>query len=194
MFKKEIKEGSYNLKKDLIITHKYQSRSDPRLGRGSGDDDFDLKYFMINHIYECEVAVTNLTSRSRKASLLYQVPNGSLPMLTTKYIDTMNMDLAPFKTSTFKFQFYFPCEGEFKHYPTNAFLEDVITTVSEIKTLEVKKKQVITKVNTFRDLMMLTKTDDEKKRKILQLLTESFHLTSDKKYQFEWSSIQFLMD
>jgi len=71
--------------------------------------------------------------------------------------------LTPFKTSTFKFRFYFPHEGQFKHYPTNAFLDNVITSVSEIKSLDVKKKQVITKVNTFKDLMMLTKNDEEKK-------------------------------
>lgn len=104
------------------------------------------------------------------------------------------MDLGPFKTEALKFYFYFPEVGEFEHYPTNAFMEDVITTVSEIKTLEVKKKQVITKVNTFRDLMMLCKTDEEKKNKILHLLTENFHLTHDKKYQFDWDSIQYIMD
>lgn len=43
----------------------------------------------------------------------------------------------------------------------------MITNVSEIRTLDVKKKHIISKVNTFKDLMMLTKTDEEKKQKIL---------------------------
>ena len=30
LFKKEIKEGKYNIKKDLIITHKYQSNTNPK--------------------------------------------------------------------------------------------------------------------------------------------------------------------
>ena len=81
IFKKEIKEGEYNLKKDLIITHKYQSVSQPvQVSNNDGDEDFELKYFVINHIYECEIAVTNLTNRHKKVTLLFQVPNGSLPV------------------------------------------------------------------------------------------------------------------
>ena len=72
IFKKEIKEGEYNLKKDLIITHKYQSVSQPvQVSNNDGDEDFELKYFVINHIYECEIAVTNLTSRYKKVTLLF---------------------------------------------------------------------------------------------------------------------------
>lgn len=114
LFKKEIKEGRYNLKKDLIITHKYQSKTDPPKkregGRGRDDSDDsedeaerDLKFFVINHIYECEIAVTNVTPKNKKTTMLYQVPNGSLPMLKTKYIDTENVELKPFETKTYKF-------------------------------------------------------------------------------------------
>ena len=103
IFKKEIKEGEYNLKKDLIITHKYQSVSQPVQvsnnpvlsaqpeaapspvlsdedyeggepdddAQNDGDEDFELKYFVINHIYECEIAVTNLTNRHKKVTLLF---------------------------------------------------------------------------------------------------------------------------
>ena len=80
-----------------------------------------------------------------------------------------------------------------KHYPTNAFHQDVITCVSDIKSLEVKKKHVITKVNTFKDLMMLTKSDEEKKQKIIQLLTENYSQISDKNYLFQWDDLSFLM-
>lgn len=67
----------------------------------------------------------------------------------------------------------------------------MITSVSEIKTLEVKKKHVISKVNTFKDLMMLAKTDEEKKQKILHLLTENYDKINDKSYGFEWDDIAF---
>lgn len=70
----------------------------------------------------------------------------------------------------------------------------MITAVSEIKTLEVKKKQVITKVSTFQDMMMLTKSDEDKKAKILWLLNEQFEKTFDKSYKFDWDDIQFFMD
>lgn len=110
-------------------------------------------------------------------------------MQKSKYIDTKNIELTPYKTETLIFKFYFPSEGEFQHYPTNSFHDEIITCVSEIKKFDVKSKQVISKVNTFKDLMMLCKSDDEKKQKILKLLTESYELTLDKNYAFNWSSI-----
>ena len=35
------------------------------------EDDGDMKYFVVNHIYECEIAVTNVTARNKKTTLLY---------------------------------------------------------------------------------------------------------------------------
>lgn len=193
IFKKEIKEGSVNLKKDVIITHKYKSVSDPKVTKDDEDEE-NLKFFVINHIYSCEIVVTNITPKNKKMTLLYQVPNGSLPILKSKYIDTANKVLRAFETATIKFNFYFPEPGNFDHYPTNASVDDVITAVSDVNKLDVKKKHVITKVNTFKDLMMLTKTDEEKKQKIIKLLTDDFAMTRDKNYGFKWDDIAFLTD
>lgn len=100
--KKEIKDGTYNLKKDLIITHKYKSVTESfmRLGGGGGppddEDEEDLKFFMINQIYKCEIVVTNITPKNKKMTLLFQAPNGSLPIVKSKYIDTHDLQLAAY--------------------------------------------------------------------------------------------------
>lgn len=65
--------------------------------------------------------------------------------------------------------------------------------MSEIKTLNVKRKHIISKVNTFKDLMMLSKSEAEKKQKILKLLTDDFSLITDKNYEFNFDDISFLM-
>ena len=74
IFKKEIKEGNYKLKNDMIITHKYESMTDPKKrssNEDSDDDDDELKFFVINHIYQCEIAITNVTAKNKKTTLLY---------------------------------------------------------------------------------------------------------------------------
>jgi hypothetical protein len=43
---------------------------------------------------------------------------------------------------------------------------------SPFKVLNVIKKRIISKVETFKDLMMTTQSDGEKKAKILQLIKE----------------------
>lgn len=90
IYKKEIMEGTQNLKKDLIITHKYNSVFDPKQ-TSNDEDEEELKFFMINHIYKCEIVVTNVTPKNKKVTLLYQIPNGSLPALKCKYIDTSSI-------------------------------------------------------------------------------------------------------
>jgi hypothetical protein len=64
LFKKEIKEGECNIKKDIIITHRYQSLID-----AAREDE--IEDFLINHPYECEIIMTNVSPKHKQFTLLY---------------------------------------------------------------------------------------------------------------------------
>lgn len=72
LFKKEIKEGPCNLQNDLMVTHRYQSLM-------SRNQD-EIEDFLVNHPYSCEIIVTNVSPKAKDVTLLFQIPNGSLPL------------------------------------------------------------------------------------------------------------------
>jgi len=56
---------------------------------------------------------------------------------------------------------------------------------SPLKVLNVIKKRIITKVETFRDLMITTPNDNDKKQKIIALIKDRKGLFYDKKFGFD---------
>jgi hypothetical protein len=63
-----------------MVTHRYHSLKDGK--------NKEVEEFLINHPYQCEIILTNITKiHINKFTLLYQIPNGSLPLNLTKYID-----------------------------------------------------------------------------------------------------------
>jgi hypothetical protein len=63
--------------------------------------------------------MTNVSPVQRQFSVLYQIPQGSLPLKLTKYIKSINRTLSPYTTEKLTFEFYFPNEGAFSHFPSN---------------------------------------------------------------------------
>mmetsp|Transcript_21121 Transcript_21121/g.32749 ORF Transcript_21121/g.32749 Transcript_21121/m.32749 type:complete len:170 (-) Transcript_21121:1459-1968(-) len=142
--------------------------------------------------YQCEVILTNISSSHKKATVLFQVPYGALPLGDSKYIDSQQVGLQSFTTRKVTFKFYFPQDGAFKHPPSN-ISDSVVEAMSPCITLDVGKRRVITKVETFEDIMMTTPTDDEKKAKILELLrTRERLLPEDSEFKFRLDDILFL--
>ena len=91
LFKKEIKEGECQIKNDLMVTHRYQSLI-------NYSDDDECEDMIVNHPYQCEVIMTNISPKSKDITLLYQIPNGSIPLKKTKYIDSRRLLLKPYTT------------------------------------------------------------------------------------------------
>lgn len=73
-----------------MITHRYQSL----INR----DDEEVEDMLVNHPYQCEVIMTNISPKSKDVTLLYQIPNGSIPLKKTKYIDSKRFLLKPYTT------------------------------------------------------------------------------------------------
>lgn len=45
--------------------------------------------FLVNRAYTCEVIVTNVSPVTKNFSILYQIPEGSLPLNMTKYMKSV---------------------------------------------------------------------------------------------------------
>ena len=64
LFKKEIKEGKCKLKNDIMVTHRYQSMVNVH-------NEDEIEDFLINHPYECEIIMTNVSPKTKNVTLLY---------------------------------------------------------------------------------------------------------------------------
>ena len=80
------------MKKDLLISHRYQSLVNKI------EEDDEVENFIINHPYKCEIIMTNISAKTKAITLLFQIPNGSIPLKKTKYMDSKKFVLKPYTT------------------------------------------------------------------------------------------------
>jgi hypothetical protein len=80
LFKKEIKEGKCEIKNDLMMIHRYK-----HLIEDNKNEEEDM---LINQPYKCEIIMTNISPNAKTVNLLCQIPNGSIPLMQTKYVDS----------------------------------------------------------------------------------------------------------
>lgn len=95
-----------------------------------------------------------MSNKSKEFQLLWQIPEGSLPLLNITYQKSENHKLEPYSTTTFKYHFYFPSEGNFVHFPSNVSIQDKVVAVSNIHKFKVVSniKEVV--IETFKDILM----------------------------------------
>jgi len=108
--------------------------------------------------------MTNVSPVSRQFSVLYQIPQGSLPLKLTKYIKSQNRGLNPYTTEKLTFDFYFPKEGVYSHMPSNvASQEGVVIARAQQNEgkLKVVRRLSVTRKDTFKDIMMSQGSKDE---------------------------------
>lgn len=70
-------------------------------------------------VYQCQVVVTNPTSRHQKLAVLLQIPRGAMPVGGGFYTRTMHLHLGAYGTQSLEYAFYFPAPGEFTHFPAH---------------------------------------------------------------------------
>lgn len=116
---------------ELLVSENFYRHGDRY--RMEGNEKFD-KYvtdeFLAGAVYGANVVVTNPTSSPQKLDLLLQIPQGALPVLSSKVTDSRRVRLDPYTTQTFDYSFYFPTasrEGEkFAHYPVHVSRDERI--------------------------------------------------------------------
>ena len=123
--------------KDLpvLVSQNFFKHSDRyRTVNGQRQDKFVSDEFLVHTVYGCQVVLTNPTSSNQKLTLLLQVPQGAIPVLSSHYTHSHEVALEPYKTSSFEYYFYFPLAGNFAHYPVNVALEEqLVTSASPVK-------------------------------------------------------------
>ncbi|MDF1812713.1 MAG: hypothetical protein P1V20_10880 [Verrucomicrobiales bacterium] len=124
VFHEEIEERApAEEKTDILISQNF-FRADDRYSMVNGErvDKFITGEFLTDVLYGCQVVLTNPTSSGQKLDLLFQLPEGAVPVNGTDYTKTYPIQLQPFSTETFDASFYFPKpsgEDGFAHYPVH---------------------------------------------------------------------------
>ncbi len=72
---------------------------------------------MFIHVpYKANVVVTNPSSVPTRVQVLFQIPQGAIPLASGKATKSVSMELAPYSTQQISYEFYFPKAGKFSHY------------------------------------------------------------------------------
>ena len=75
LFKKEVKEAPLEITNDVLVTHRYITADSSTEQKSAIPDEF-----LVNKAYQCEVIMTNVSPQSKNFSVLYQIPQGALPL------------------------------------------------------------------------------------------------------------------
>ena len=80
LFKKEIKACGLDLSRsDIMVIHRYKEENSDG-SSGKEDESGKPDEFLARTAYACEVVITNVAPKPKQFSLLYQVPEGALPL------------------------------------------------------------------------------------------------------------------
>ncbi|HWB04601.1 MAG TPA: hypothetical protein VG796_16350 [Verrucomicrobiales bacterium] len=109
------KEGA-----QLLVSQNFYRQGDRYIEQaGEKTDKFVTGEFVAGIVYGSQIVVTNPSSSRQKLDLLFQIPEGAIPVLKTRATQNVPIMLEPYHTGTFDFQFYFPAPGQFTHYPVH---------------------------------------------------------------------------
>jgi hypothetical protein len=134
VFTKEIKEGSADIKVDILAAQRFFDPSN-RYDYSEEDPSIriekDIVEYVVNKIYGCQVIVTNCSITRQDFQVLVEIPEGSIPVNTPEYTKSHTITLDPYTTRTFEYYFYFPLPGEFTVYPANVGRSGTIVAVAK---------------------------------------------------------------
>ncbi|KNC47625.1 uncharacterized protein AMSG_02648 [Thecamonas trahens ATCC 50062] len=100
-------------------------------------DKFVSDEFVINKVYGCQVAVTNISTARQKVDILEQIPAGAVPLCGGFFTRSHYIELNPYATVTDEFQFYFPAAGAAAHFPIHVAQNEVTVASAARVTLNV---------------------------------------------------------
>lgn len=172
IFKKEIKEAQAELDNNILVIHRF-------FEYGKKDSQQKIKEFLTHQIYGCEVIITNVSSKFQKFQVLWQVPQGSLPVYSTNYQKSENKSLNAYSTMTFEFYFYFPKGGSYIQFPSNITINNKVIAVANQCKFKVCVERQEDSFETFKDILISKDLD-----KIYEFLATANLLKNEKGFTF----------
>jgi hypothetical protein len=108
--------------------------------QGEKVDKFITGEFLAHTLYACHVVVTNTSSARQKLDVLLQIPVGAVAALKSQTTHSVHMELAPYRTETIDYYFYFPAAGDFAHFPIHVAKNESLLATAAPVTLHVVAK------------------------------------------------------
>lgn len=102
-------------------------------------------------VYGCELVVSNPAETARSLSLLRQIPAGAMPV-GGGALDATSMALPAYGSGRLEYFFYFPAEGDFKHYPAQAAEQGQVVGGADPATFHVSRTDPAPLDNAFAEL------------------------------------------
>lgn len=91
-------------------------------------------------VYQCQVVVTNPTSRVQRLAVLLQIPAGAIAVGGGVATRTHRVELSPYATSSIEYAFYFPLAGDVGHYGAQITRADELVAAVPPRTLRVVRE------------------------------------------------------
>jgi hypothetical protein len=92
---------------------------------------------LVGVVYQCQVVVTNPTSRNQKLEVLLQIPRGAMPVSRGFYTRTVHLHLGAYGTQSIDYGFYFPAPGRWSHFPAHVSRAGELAAFAAPSELEV---------------------------------------------------------
>ena len=200
IFLKEIREGKADLKNDLLIAQRFYDPKDRYLISEEDPSvrfEKDVDEYVVDKIYGCEVIVTNVSVTRQEFQVLYEIPEGSLPIRQNEYTKSTTMTVNSFTTQTLNFFFYFPKNGNFKIYPANISRNGIVLAISKEKTFEVHNERISKQLETIdqilaqgskEDILEFVKSKNLHNKEIFNF-SNIYYLLKDKKFYSSFMEI-----
>ena len=148
LFHREIKPAEIDKEAPkLLVSQNFYRHGDRHLQVGNEKvDKFVTEEFLTGVVYGCQLVVTNPTSSTQKLDLLFQIPQGAIPVLGKKATDSVPLTLEAYRTHTQDYEFYFPVAGKFAQHPVHVSKSEKIVAFAEPFTFNVVNE--LTKLDT----------------------------------------------
>lgn len=165
IFSKEIiDEKAEKLDLDVLIAQRFYDPQDQFIIDEESEGariEKPISEFIIGKVYGSRVVVTNSTTIELNLSLIYEIPQGSIPIDDSDQMKLSTISIKPFESSVKDFKFYFPQAGQFSIYPATIIKgSKIIASANIAKTFDVKESLTVKKTDTIVDILSTGSIDD----------------------------------
>jgi hypothetical protein len=171
IFHKEILQGELLENNTSILVNQNFFRLDDRYVYINNErmDKFVENEFLYGIPYGSQVVLSNPTSSTQKLDIMYQIPEGAMPVNKGKYTQGMAITLDPFSTQSFEYNFYFPETGNFSAYPIQVSKEEKciastkprsFTVVEKLSAIDTQSWKYISLHGSNKDVLQYLKSNN----------------------------------